>query len=221
MCARFTQTSYSHDWKAFYGADELGDSFVPGYNIAPTDPAAVVKADAEGERVLVGMRWGLIPFWAKEKKVSFANINARADSVDTKPAFRDAFKHHRCIVPMDAYYEWRTLADGKQPFRIEGSEPLAAAALWDVWKDPKTGERLETFTIITTDAAASVRALHDRMPVILPLAKLGLWLARDTPLDIAKQMLLPLDGLRFRPVSRRMNNSKNKARDDAAPIDEG
>jgi putative SOS response-associated peptidase YedK len=221
MCARFTQTGWSHDWKAFYyaGHDHYPD-FKPGYNIAPTDPAAVLRADGEGQRELVGMRWGLIPFWAKQKKVGFANINARAETVATKPAFRDAFKRHRCIVPMDGYYEWRTLPDGKQPYLVKGDEPLAAAGLWDSWNDPETGDKLETFTIITTSAAASVQSLHDRMPVFLPFARLDVWLAPDTPAEIAEKLLLPFDGLRFRPVSRRMSNSKNKAPEDVVPIAE-
>jgi putative SOS response-associated peptidase YedK len=220
MCARFPQTGWSHDWKAFYGVDELGDDFVPGYNIAPTDTATVVRADKEGERVLVGMRWGLIPSWAKDRKVGFANFNARAETVATKPAFRSAFQRRRCVIPVDGYYEWRAMPDGKQPFLVQADEPLAAAGLWEVWKDPTTQERVDTFTIITTDAAPSVRELHDRMPVFLPLGKHGFWLDPQTPIEVAQQMLLPLDGLRFRPVSRRMNNSKNKAREDAEPVED-
>jgi putative SOS response-associated peptidase YedK len=121
---------------------------------------------------------------------------------------------------MDGYYEWKTLPDGKQPYLVRGEEPLAAAGLWDSWKDPKTGAKVETFTIITTDAAPSVQSLHDRMPVFLPVNKIGLWLAPDTPVEIAEKFLLPLDGLRFGPVNRRMSNSKNKEPEDAAPIDE-
>jgi putative SOS response-associated peptidase YedK len=221
MCGRFKRTSWSHDWKAFYGVDhdELEDAQKPSFNIAPTQVIAVVRADDEGERHLVGMRWGLIPSWAKDKKIGNKLINARADGIVTKPSFRAAFKRRRCLVPMDAYYEWRDGPDGKVPYLVERADhaPLAAAGLWETWRDPATDEKIETTTIITTESPDALRTLHDRMPVFIAPERFGRWLAQDTPPEVAAQLLLPTADLVMRRVSKRLNNPRN---DDPSVLEE-
>lgn len=220
MCARFTQTSWSHDWRAFYDVADFPD-FRPGWNVAPTRKIAAIRVDAGGERMLVGLRWGLIPSWAKDKKIGSACINARAETVATKPAFRTAFKRRRCIIPMDGYYEWRTEAGAKHPYLVQGAEPLAVAGLWERWTDPATDEILETCTVITTESAPDLRALQDRMPVILAGEKQRRqWLDLATPAEVLGQLLLPLEGLHYRPVSKRVNKVGNDGADllEADPV---
>jgi putative SOS response-associated peptidase YedK len=149
------------------------------------------------------MHWGLIPFWAKDPKVARHTINARAESVADKPAFRHAFQRRRCLVPADGYYEWQKIGKAKQPYLIQTTDhrPFAMAGLWDTWKGPnKQGPFMESFTIITTEANATTRPIHDRMPVILEPSTYDQWLDPEfdrpqklksflelTPLDLSVQ----------------------------------
>lgn len=223
MCGRFTRTSWSHDWKAFYGVDvdEYGDEQKPSFNVAPSQVIAVVREEEDGERHIVGLRWGLIPSWAKDRVVrgkvqkgrSIGNklINVRAEDIAAKPTTRAAFKRRRCIVPMDAYYEWKDGPNGRVPYLVERPDhaPLGAAGLWETWRDPDTDEKLETTTIITTESPAYLRPLHDRMPVFIAPERFGRWLAHDTPPEVAVQLLLPTSNLVMRRVSKRLNNPRN------------
>jgi putative SOS response-associated peptidase YedK len=127
-------------------------NFAASWNVAPTDPLPVVCYDAtDHQRSLEVMRWGLIPFWAKDDKIGFSTINARAEEVDTKPAFREPFRQRRCLVPVENFYEWKKTAKGKQPYAVglKGGGLMALAGLWDTWRSP-AGERIRSFTIITT-----------------------------------------------------------------------
>jgi putative SOS response-associated peptidase YedK len=173
---------------------ELGRS----YNAAPQSFQPVVRLNRDtGEREIVLMRWGLIPFWSKDQKIAYSTINAKAETIATNPAFREAIKHRRCLVPADAFYEWQKL-DGKtkQPYAIalRNGEVYAFAGLWERWKDKKTATPLETFTIITTDPNELVEPLHTRMPVIVPRKDYDRWLSPCAP------ELLPLDLLRAYPA---------------------
>lgn len=184
----------------------------PRYNAAPTQQIAVVRLD-EGKRQLTTMRWGLIPFWAKDTKVGFSGINARGDTVATKPAFRAAYKKRRCLVLADGYYEWKAEGKAKLPFlyEVDGGKPFAFAGLWEVWRGPdKDGEPLESCTIITTDANKLAANVHDRMPVILDPPDYDPWL--DTKNEDVEYMLdqLPADRMCVRPVSTYVNNVKNQ-----------
>ena len=137
-----------------------------------------------GDREIVLMRWGLIPFWAKYAKIGYSTINAKAEIVMTAPAFPEAFKTRRCLVPADAFYEWQKIdAKTKQPFAIvmKDGSPYAFAGLWERWDDSATKDTLETFTIITTDANELLNPLHNRMPVILQPRDYGRWLAPGDP----------------------------------------
>ena len=129
-------------------------NFAASWNVAPTDPLPVVRYDTKDhQRSLEVMRWGLVPFWAKDIKVGFANINAKAEGIENKPAFREAFRQRRCLVPVDNFYEWKKIDGGKQPYAIglKGGELMALAGLWETWRAPSSGERVRSFAIVTTE----------------------------------------------------------------------
>ncbi|NIS35595.1 MAG: SOS response-associated peptidase, partial [Actinobacteria bacterium] len=154
-----------------FGAEPVvAEALKPSYNVAPTDEVYAV-AEHEGTRQLGTFRWGLIPFWAKDRKIAARHINARAETVATKPAFRDSFASRRCIVPADGFYEWEKRDDGsKLPHFLFPSdrEVFAFAGLWASWRDPETEARVVTCTILTTDPNEVAGRIHDRMPVVLP-----------------------------------------------------
>src|SRR5688572_8927166 len=178
------------------------------YNIAPTQEAPVVRVDAEGARELAILRWGLVPSWAKDIGVGNKMINARGESVAEKPAFREALRKRRCLVPATGFFEWEGPPGRKQPFAITVPEApvFAFAGLWESWR-PAGGEPVQTFTIVTTDANDAVAAIHDRMPVILAPGDADTWLAGD--LERARALLKPFAGeVKLRPVTRRMSDPR-------------
>jgi putative SOS response-associated peptidase YedK len=193
--------------------DNVAD-FVTSYNAAPQSFQPVVRLNREsGEREIVIMRWGLIPYWSKDEKIGYSTINAKAETVATAPVFREAFKRRRCLVPADAFYEWQKLdAKNKQPFAIalKSGEPYGFAGLWERWT-AKDDKPLETFTIITTDPNSVVEPLHTRMPVILEPKDYDRWLDCSDPANA------PLDLLRSYPaelmtawrVSKDVGNVRN------------
>jgi putative SOS response-associated peptidase YedK len=152
------------------------------YNIAPTQIAPVVRLGAGEVRELAQLRWGLIPSWSKDPAIGARLINARAESVAEKPAFRDAFRHHRCLVPADGYYEWKQEGGRKQPYLLhpENGGLFAMAGLWEQWRTLE-GETTETYAILTAAAVGAARRIHDRMPVILAPGDYELWLAGSDP----------------------------------------
>lgn len=222
MCGRFAQFASGELLESHFQASYEGERLPARYNVAPGTPILICRADGRGRRLLP-VHWGLIPSWAKDRKVGYRTINARAETVAEKPAFRAAFKRRRCLIPADGFYEWQSGADGKQPFfvRRRDGRPLAFAGLWEHWTDPETGEPLESATIIVTQASAQLHRIHERMPVILQPSRYGTWL---DPQNLARkplqQLLQPFedDGLVAYPVSRRVNRPQE---DDAGLIDEG
>jgi putative SOS response-associated peptidase YedK len=183
----------------------VNDRIRKRFNIAPTQEAPVVRV-REGEREVALLRWGLVPYWAKDLKVGTKMINARAEGVETKPAFREAVKSRRCIVPASGFFEWQGEPGRKQPFAITvGDQTLfALAGLWERWKPPD-GEPVETFTIVTTDANEAVARIHDRMPVILPPDAVETWLT--APPEEALAVLKPYAGpVNLRPVGKYVSN---------------
>src|ERR1700747_2166002 len=151
------------------------------WNAAPTEDLPVVRYDAKaGQRSLDVMRWGLVPFWAKDIKVGFANINAKAEGIESKPAFREAFQRRRCLVPVDNFYEWQKTATGKQPYAIALADRrlMALAGLWETWRSP-AGERVRSFAIITTRPNELCAELHNRMPVVLKPGSWPVWLGEE------------------------------------------
>ena len=189
-------------------------NFPPSWNAAPTDLLPVVRYDPKaGERSLDVLRWGLVPFWAKDLKVGFANINAKAEGIEGKPAFREAFQRRRCLVPVDNFYEWKKTATGKQPYVIALADRglMALAGLSETWRSP-AGERVRSFAIITTSPNELCAELHNRMPVVLEPAAWPTWLGEE-PADAPhlKALLAPYpsEEMIAWPVSPRVSNVKN------------
>lgn len=213
MCGRFSQQRPASELSEIFAAEPLVDDLGPRYNVAPTDEALVV-VQREERRGLTAYRWGLIPHWAKDTKAGARMFNARAETLTTSPAFRDAFKRKRCLVPVDGFYEWKREGTLRQPYRISSADgrPLALAGLWAGWKDPATEQVRRTFTIVTTAPNDAMAALHDRMPVIVPEAAWGRWLEPE-PSDLGELqgLLAPSDTieLEIRAVSRLVNDVRN------------
>ncbi|MCH7795368.1 MAG: SOS response-associated peptidase, partial [Proteobacteria bacterium] len=187
------------------------------------DVAAVRLASGESGEVgrrFVWLRWGLIPAWAKDPAIGNRTINARAETVAEKPAFRAAFRERRCLIVADGFYEWKTEAGGKQPYRITlvDGGPFALAGLWERWAGPHGGEAIESCTIVTTEANARLRAIHPRMPVILAPDAFDPWLDPETPGAEAEALLVPYpsEALTHYRVSPRLNSPAN---DDPALIE--
>lgn len=178
MCGRFVQAHDAEEYALHFGAARLVDDPVsPSWNVAPTDRVYAVAVH-EGRRSLGTFRWGLVPWFADTPKVGSRHINARAETLATKPAFRDSFTRRRCIVPADGFYEWERMeAGGKRPHFVHAADgsPLALAGLWASWRD-ESGKRLSTCSIVTTRPNDLVGGIHDRMPAILARADWERWL---------------------------------------------
>lgn len=185
MCGRFVQVADLDHWVGALGVTRVAtDPLPPSWNVAPTDPVYAV-AEHEGERLLGAMRWGLIPHWSSDGRE--VHINARAETLVTKPAFRDAAVSRRCLVPSDGFYEWQQTSRGKIPHHVALAHgDMVFAGIWSSWRDPVTTERVRTVAIVTTDAAPELADIHDRMPVWLGPDLWSDWLDRDTtdPADV-------------------------------------
>lgn len=210
MCGRFTQERPASELAEIFAAEPLRDDPGEHFNVAPTDEATVV-VQREDRRAVTGYRWGLIPHWATDAKVGSRMFNARAETLTTSPAFRDAFRRKRCLVPVDSFYEWKREGTIRQPYRVvrRDGRPLALAGLWAGWHDPATQTVRRTFTIVTTSPNKALADLHDRMPVIVPQDAWDRWLD-PTPPDPAELLglLLPTDDveLEIYPVERLVND---------------
>ena len=195
-------------------ASRSEEDWIPRYNIAPTQPVLIIRQNPkEPRRKLSLVRWGLIPSWAKDASGAAMMINARSETAAIKPAFRDALKSRRCLVPADAFYEWQRTGKTKQPFCFEVNEGslFAFAGLWERWKDP-SGTWIKSCSILTTTPNAVTTAVHDRMPVILDPSNYDLWLDPGmTNVDAARHLLKPYDArlMRSFPVSPRVNSVVN------------
>lgn len=213
MCGRYTLTDPGELVEEL-GAEGDGDELEPRYNVAPTQDVPAVVLDEEGKRRLAPLRWGLIPFWAKDEKIGSRMINARSETVAEKNAFRDAFRKRRCLVLADGFYEWKKENGAKQPYYVHlaDHEPFTFAGLWERW-DQK-GERDEPIwscTILTGPPNDKVKELHDRMPVILRGDARDLWLDHHAEGDAVQEILgpVPAEETDFYPVSRLVNSPKN------------
>ena len=213
MCGRYSlKADISQLAMRFeFAADDV--EYQPAYNIAPTQQVLTVTND--GERQAEYMRWGLIPFWAKDMKIGYRMINARGETVAEKPSFRTALRKRRCLILADGFYEWQKLG-GKQkrPMRITltSDAPFAFAGLWETWKDPE-GELIKSCTIITTSANERLSPIHDRMPVILPQEQESFWLDQEVEDPVALSSVIasyPDDELNAFEVSTLVNNTRNK-----------
>lgn len=236
MCGRFCLTSPLESVVRAFGLESVQTNLPPRYNIAPTQAVVVLRlADEDsgtgvpaGTRQLVVMRWGLVPGWMKAMPQERPLINARVETVHEKPAFRGAYRHRRCLVPADGWYEWRESAGGgKRPFLIqpEAAEfrPFAFAAIWERWHGPGAENWLESVAILTRDADPAIAGIHARMPVVLAAEDHEPWLKGPRPVNglaLSGLRLADSQGWAIRPVSSRVNSP---AYDDAellAPLPE-
>ena len=232
MCGRFVQYSDPEIYARAFEieldggpADRVAEPPPPRYNLAPTQRVLAIRLDPKGRRRLVPLRWGLVPFWSKGPDNRYQMINARAETVAGKPAYRAAFRSRRCLIPSEGFYEWHSAGKTKQPYLIrrEDRAPFAMAGLWEHWQGTApaggAGAVIESCTIIVTDANRAIRPLHERMPVILSPADHASWLDpgnADTDALLGLLRPAPDDGWTLEPVSREVNSPKN---DDAALIE--
>jgi len=179
------------------------------FNVAPTQNLPVILDEAPD--TLTVAKWGLIPSWAKDEKIGASLINARCETAATKPSFRSAFRHRRCLVPADGFYEWQKATHGKVPHCIAlvDESPFAFAGVWETWRNP-VGESLRTFSILTCAPNVLVAPIHDRMPVILRPENESQWLSHDTPVEKLSEILTPFppELMKAYPVSSRVNNAR-------------
>ena len=212
MCGRYLILSSPDAFRRLFGYREEA-RFPPRYNVAPTQPVPIVRLASGGERQLALVRWGLIPPWVEDPRGFTLIVNARGESVNDKPAFRNAMRRRRCLFPADGFYEWKEEGGRKRPFCVRPKDhaPLAFAGLWETWTGPH-GEEMETAAIVTTAANRALAALHDRMPVIIPDSAFDLWLdcARVDAMT-ASAMLTPapdalLEAYEVSPVVNRTAN---------------
>jgi putative SOS response-associated peptidase YedK len=211
MCGRFVRKRSSKDLATAFRARQISDGLQPSFNIAPTHNVAVVVDD--GERRLVSMRWGLVPSFASDLSIGSRLINARAETLINKSAFKHAFRHRRCLVLADGFYEWLKQGAAKTPmlFHLSPERSFGFAGLYETWK-PASGEALSTCTIITTEANDLVRPVHDRMPVILPTDVEDFWL--DSGVEDPRRLLdllqpYPANEMAVYEVSTLVNSVKN------------
>jgi putative SOS response-associated peptidase YedK len=212
MCGRFVLFAAGEEVAECF---ELAEAplFEPRYNIAPTQPVAVVRATAAG-RSLAFLRWGLIPSWSTDPAIGNRLINARCETVAVKPSFRSAFKQRRCLIPASGFYEWQKLGTRlKQPYFIRPRDGglLALAGVWECWHDPQ-GQVVETCTILTTEANEIMRPLHDRMPVILDSAAESTWLDPRSSTEALQSLFVPFTSERMEAyaVSSWVSNAHNQ-----------
>ena len=222
MCGRYTLSSKGDELGLLFDLQEVPELPLR-YNIAPTQEAAVVRVERPGEpRRLDLLRWGLIPYWAKEASIGNRMINARSEGVAEKPAYRWSFRKQRCLIPTDGFYEWKKEVGGKQPYLIrrKDGKPFAFAGLWARWRDPDK-RPVDSFTILTTDANELIRPLHNRMPVILERKDFDLWL--DPAIedqDRLQPLLVPAnsESMESFPVSRSVNSPANDSAECIEPL---
>lgn len=225
MCGRFVQLTPPAALAALFDIDPALaplPNVPPRYNAAPTQDLMVVRRNpATGQRHLGLLRWGLVPSFAADASGGGRLINARSETAAEKPTFRSAWRaRRRCVVPADAFYEWKAADGRRQPFLITRADgrPMAFAGLWDGWKDPATGQWLRTFTILTCPATARLRPLHERMPVILPDADVATWLEAEGGQELMRSF--PGAALEVRPVAAQVNSVRNEGPGLVVPLPE-
>jgi putative SOS response-associated peptidase YedK len=230
MCGRFASATPVKKLVEQFLVEELTiDDHDPSWNVAPTAQVLAVAASSEGVRRLGTFKWGLVPSWAKDPSIGNRMINLRAETVSEKPSFKRTLAKHRCIIPVDGFYEWKDMGKGrkKQPFFIRPRDGtvLALAGLWEAWKEKRDSDEddwLRTCTIITTRPNKLLSSIHDRMPVVLPPEKWDTWLDRDNDdVDALAKLLKPAPEtlLELYPVSTEVNNVRNDGEQLVAPLE--
>jgi putative SOS response-associated peptidase YedK len=219
MCSRYSLTSPPEAVRAYFGYADT-PNFPARYNIAPTQPIAVVARDREGVRRFRLMRWGLLPAFVKDPKTFPTLINARSEEVLAKPSFRNAMRYRRCLIPADGFYEWTGPKGKRRPFllRPRQGQLIAFAGLYERWRD-KDGSEIDTVVILTCPASRTVSPLHDRMPVVLTPEQFEAWLdVKATPADAASRLLLPAADDLFEAVE--LHPKINDSRKDESGLQE-
>ena len=225
MCGRFTQERSTSELAEIFGAEDRIDAPGLRFNVAPTDDAAVV-VQRDDHRAITAYRWGLIPHWSETRATGNRMFNARSETIDRNPAFRYAFGKRRCLVPVDAFYEWKRDGAVRSPFAIVRPDggPIVLAGLYAGWKDPDSDEVVRSFSILTTGPNGMMKPVHNRMPVVIPESAWDLWLdptlTRPGDLKELRGLLEPPadDELLMYPVSRRVNDVRNDGPDLVEPI---
>ena len=217
MCGRFAFYSPAEATAALFGTSTSAD-LSPRYNISPSQEIAAIRESAAGEPELVSLRWGLVPFWAKDASIGNRMINARAETVAEKPSFRNAYRKRRCLIFVDGFYEWRREGEVKIPWYISAADeqPCAFAGLWEDWTDKKTGESLQTAAIVTTAADEFMSRLHSRMPLLLAPEHASRWMSGDTQLVGEAAAVYPK--MQAWPVDRKVNNARNQGANLIEPV---
>ncbi len=222
MCGRFTLTADMNILQESFPWLNIPEGLEPRYNVAPTQPVAVVPND--GKNQLDFFIWGLIPSWSKDTKIGNRMINARAETLAEKPSFRTAFLRRRCLILADGFYEWRQVGDGKPKtpmyIKLASSRPFAFAGLWESWNS-KDGSNILSCTIITTQPNAMMEKIHNRMPVILPEDAYPLWLEQgEADTTRLSELLIPYtkEEMVAFPVSRAINSPQNDSPLNVQPV---
>lgn len=219
MCGRFAFYSPAEATAALFGAVSTA-GLKPRFNVAPTQEVAAIRRNDTGAAELGTLRWGLVPFWAKDPAIGNRMINARAETVAEKPSFRAAYQKRRCLVLADGFYEWHTSDGQKVPYYIslKSGEPFAFAGIWERWDDKESGHKLETTAIITTSANEFMGQLHDRMPVVIEAGRTDAWMSgADSALADA---IATAPRFRAWPVNRKVNNARNEGSELIEPAGE-
>jgi putative SOS response-associated peptidase YedK len=220
MCGRYAITTAPEAIRRLFGYPEQ-PNFPPRHNVAPTQPIPIVRL-AEGKRQFALVRWGLLPAWVKDPKTFTLLINARGESVNDKPAFRNAMKYRRCLIPADGFFEWKVEGKIKRPFFVYRKDhaPFAFAGLWESWMGPN-GEEMESAAIVTTRASPSIGHIHHRMPVILEPDQFDMWLdTKNVDAQTAAQLIAPLadNKVAAHEISPRVNRVVNDTPDLLDPL---
>jgi len=224
MCGRYQLSRRKQIIEEQFDSAPWEEDWSPRFNIAPTQPVPVIRQNPkEPVRTLSLMKWGLVPYWAKDPSIATNTINAKSETAATKPAFRDPLKFRRCLIPADGFYEWSRTGKTKQPFcfEVNGGELFAFAGLWDGWK-VSNGQWVKTCSILTTTPNAVTSAVHDRMPVILDPDSYDLWLDPGMQnVAAASELLKPFDArlMRCYPVSSRVNHVGNDDEECSRPVE--
>lgn len=217
MCGRFALFASADSLAGYFDLNQipadLRASLVPRYNVAPGQAVAVIRSAGDGQRTLDMLRWGLVPYWAKDRSIGYRMINARAETLTIKPAFREAAARRRCLIAASGFYEWAKSAGGaKQPFFVSrrDSELLAFAGLWEWWRG--AGESiLETCVIVTTEASSALAPIHERMPVVLGLEDQSRWLEPATSIESCLSLVRSSADFRVWPVGAGVNDPRYDA----------
>lgn len=221
MCGRYARFTPAEVYARLFDAE--GDpGLEASYNVAPSQAVLAARASAQGHRELVALHWGLIPAWAADPSFGYRTINARAETVAVKPAFRSAYRTRRCLIAADGFYEWRMVGGTKRPYfiRLTQGRPFALAGLWERWTDGQA--QIESCTIVVTAANEALSPIHDRMPVILEPTDYGTWLDPAlTDINRVQPLLraLPGDAFHAFPVGNAVSNPRNDGPALIVPVD--